>query len=58
MFLVDRYDLDGQVVDGISNALDNIYKAFIMCGPQCDRLRIGGQYFEFGERRSFPVGGT
>src|SRR6266581_3953649 len=47
-----------QIIDGLADALHNNFKGIVTRGPPGDRLAIGRENLEFGERRSLPVGGT
>ena len=47
-----------QIINGFADAFYNIFKGIVMCGPSGDGFAICWQDFEFGERRSLPVGGT
>src|SRR6266536_524774 len=47
-----------EIIDGLADALHNIDKGIVTCGPSSDSLAIGRENLEFGKRRSLPVGGT
>src|SRR6266568_5401383 len=48
----------GQIIDGLADASHNIFKCVVMGGPPGDGLAICGENFEFGKRRSLPIGGA
>src|SRR5260370_18118957 len=47
-----------EIVDGLADALHNIFEGIVMCGPPGDRFAICRQNLEFVEGRSLPVGGA
>ena len=47
-----------QFIDGLTDALHNIFKRVIVGRPSRDRFAICREDLEFGEGRSLPVGGT